>query len=205
MADFDQARYHAFVLLEDLPSNLFYHGIRHTRDDVLHAAERLAVMEGVDEEDLLLLRTAALYHDIGYLEQYVKNEPIGVRIASEMLPAFGYSRGQIERIGQIIMATQLQMVDGKFVQVPDGNDLLQQLMCDADLDSLGREDFFIIGEGLRLELGRYGMPKTLREWYEGQIAFQEAHSYFTNSAQMLRNAGKQRNVRELKEVLGIGV
>ncbi len=199
--NFEAAREYAFELLQKLPSNLFYHDIHHTRDDVLPAAERLAKMERVKGEDLLLLRTATVYHDTGYLEQYAKNEPIGVRIASETLPRFGYSKGQIYRISKIILATPLQSVDGKLIQKPDTRDILQKIMCDSDLDSLGREDFFVKSENLRKELREYGMPKTVKEWYKEQLSFLEAHSYFTNAARSIRDKGKQENIQQIKELL----
>jgi len=187
---------------KELAPNLFYHGVHHTRDDVLPAAERLAKQEGIGGEDYQLLQTAALFHDAGYIKQYQKNESMGVKIALDNLPYLGYSMGQIERVGEIIMATQLQMVDGKFIQVPDPDDLLQKIMCDADLDSLGREDFFVTSENLRRELREYDMPKSLREWYEDQLNFLENHSYFTSAANSLRKEGKRNNIKELKDVLG---
>ena len=202
--DFESAKEYVFRRLEtELSSKLFYHGVHHTRDDVLPAFERLSELEGVSEEDLVIGRTAALYHDVGYLEQYAKNEPIGVRIARETLPGFGYAPNQIERVGEVIMATQLQMVAGKLIQVPDRNDLLQMIMCDADLDTLGRDDWFSISESLRRELKEYGIYQTPRQWAVGSLDFQENHSYFTNAAQRLRNEGKQRNITELKDLLRV--
>jgi len=201
--DFEGAKSYILGRLEkELSQNLFYHGVHHTRDDVLLAFERLSEIEGVSEEDLLLGKTAALYHDVGYLEQYAKNEPIGVRIARETLPGFGYAPNQIERVGEVIMATQLQMVDGKLIQIPDKKDLLQMIMCDADLDSLGRPDFYITGENLRREMAVMGIGyKSPAQWFPVQLAFQESHSYFTNAAHRLRNEGKQKNIRELLELL----
>ncbi len=200
--NFETVRDYVFSRLEkELNSNLWYHGVHHTRDDVLPAAIRLGMLEGMAGEELLLLQTGALYHDIGYIEQYAKNESIGVRIASETLPGFGYLQEQIKRVGQIIMATQLQMDNGRMIQVPDSRDILQLLMCDADLDSLGRPDFFEISENLRWELQEYGMAKTPYEWMQGQLAFQENHSYFTNAARSLREEGKRRNIAEIKTLL----
>jgi uncharacterized protein len=191
--DYERAKAYVISRLEqELTPDLTYHSLRHTLHDVLPAAQRLGEMEGISADDTLLLNTAALYHDIGYIEQYTRNEEIAVRIAAETLPDFGYSNSQIERIGQIIMATQLP-------QQPQ--DLLQSLICDADLDALGRDDFYILSFALRLELERYGQPTTLREWFERQLAFLEAHSYFTPSAQSLRDAQKQHNAQEIRNLL----
>jgi uncharacterized protein len=191
--DYERARAYVVARLEqELAPDLTYHSIRHTMRDVLPAAQRLGEMEGIGDDDMLLLQTAALYHDIGYVEQYTRNEQIAVRIAAETLPDFGYTNVQIERIGQLIMATQLP-------QQPQ--DLLQSLICDADLDALGREDFYISSFALRLELERYGQPTTLRGWLERQLAFLDAHRYFTPSAQALRDAQKQHSAQEIRDML----
>jgi uncharacterized protein len=191
--DYERAKTYIVSRLEhELAPDLTYHSLRHTLYDVLPAATQLGEMEGISADDMLLLKTAALYHDIGYIEQYMCNEEIAVRISAETLPDFNYGAVQIERIGQIIMATQLP-------QQPQ--DLLQSLICDADLGVLGREDFYISSFTLRLELERYGQPTTLREWFERQLAFVEAHCYFTSSAQVLHDAQKQLNIQEIRALL----
>ncbi|MBN1890093.1 MAG: hypothetical protein JW850_19000 [Thermoflexales bacterium] len=190
--DWEGAERHALKLLEGLPPGLAYHGIHHTRDDALPSAHRLAEMSGVEGEGLILLRTAVLYHDTGYLEQYFRNEPIGARIAAETLPAFGFSPSQIQAIRGIIMATQLPQSPHTF---------LEELICDADLDSLGRDDYFVTAHNLRDELEGHGVPLTMQEWYERQIQFLTSHSYFTAAARSLRDAGKQKNIQELERRL----
>ncbi len=191
--DWESVKQYVIGRLEkELSPDLTYHSIYHTRDDVLPAAERLAAMTGINDEELLLLRTASLYHDIGFVEQYLQNEVIGVRIATETLPDFGFSPGQIQIIGDLIMATQLP-------QTP--HNLLEELMCDADMDSLGREDYWPIGANLRKERAAYGTPLTLREWYTIQFKFLTGHSYFTAAARALRQAGKLKNIEGLRKRL----
>lgn len=197
MAKPDYASVREYVarrLREELAPDLYYHAPSHTLDDVLPAAERLAKTEGIQGEDLLLLRTAAVLHDIGYIFQYAQNESIGVQVAGEVLPGFGYTSGQIERIGELIMAT-------KMPQQPRG--LLQQIICDADMDSLGRADFHIVSHKLRLEMAAYLQPMSVRDWYYFQIKFLEQHHYFTASARGLRDRGKAQHVRDIKELLGL--
>jgi len=189
----DVAEYVLRRLDKELPPNLYYHGSWHTRD-VLEAVEMLAKLEGVDGEELILLKSGALFHDIGFLEQYKDNESIGVRIAKETLPNFGYNREQIEVITGIILATRLP-------QSPTTK--LEELICDADLDNLGREDFYIKTEQLRRELAEYGTLKSPRKWYESLILFLEQHKYFTKSARKLRQEGKEKHLKEIKELLGI--
>lgn len=175
-----------------LSPELRYHGFRHTCADVLPAVERLADLASVKGSNLLLLRTAALYHDMGYLEQYAQNEPIGARIARETLPDFGYNSDQIEAIERMIMATQMPQTPQNF---------LEELLCDADLDSLGREDYLETSHNLHAELVARGASITLKEWYQRQLDFLLNHSYFTEVARELRGAGKQENIRRLKDLI----
>jgi uncharacterized protein len=197
MSNPDYAAAYGYIsgrLLNELSPDLYYHSFQHTIVDVLPAAERLAQMEGISDSERLLLQTAALYHDIGYVEAHERNEPIAARIANETLPGFGYSTDQIRTIHDLIMVTQLP-------QQPQTH--LQQIMCDADLDALGRDDFFITSHRLRLELSRYGQPTPLRDWYTRQLAFLEAHQYFTASARALHDAQKHQIAAELRQLLGI--
>ncbi len=178
-------------LQQELPDNLTYHRIHHTRDDVAPAAERLAKESGVREDELLLLLTAAYFHDLGFVEQYFHHETLGADIAAQVLPTLGYSQAQIEAIRGIIMATRLP-------QSPQT--LLEQIMADADMDVLGREDFLERNQALRDELKSMGRLFSDHEWYASQHRFIKSHSYFTQAAHDLRDEKKAENVALLGQL-----
>ena len=191
--DFEQAQHYALDRLErELSPKLVYHSLRHTRDDVLPAAERLAPVEGVAGEELLLLRTAAVYHDIGFVKQRVDHEDVGARIAAEVLPRFGYNPAHIAAIGGMIMATKLPQ---------SSRTLLEKILADADLDVLGRDDFLTRNQDLRAELAAYGTLATDEQWYTNQLKFLEGHRYFTAAARSLRDPQKQKNIAALRVLL----
>jgi uncharacterized protein len=191
--DYEQARTYALTrLAHDLDPALCYHSLSHTRDDVAIAMERLAPMEGVAGEALMLARTAAFFHDLGFLERRKGHEEAGAQLAAKVLPGYGYSLTQITQIGGMIMATQLP-------QKPHG--LLEQLLADSDLDLLGREDFMILNMRLRVELTNFEPDPGDGAWLRGQIAFLRGHHYWTASAQRLREAGKRRNIAALEQML----
>lgn len=175
----------------ELPENLYYHDLRHTLD-VCAAVERLALMEGVEGDNIFLLKTAALYHDAGFVKQYSNNEEIGADLAKEVLPRFGYTDEQIEVIHQLINAT-------KIPHKP--NNKLEEIMCDADLDYLGGGEFHPISEKLKHELMEREIVKTDKQWDELQIKFLEAHKYFTKTAIKLNNDNKSKRIEEIKERL----
>ena len=185
----------AFILekLRDgLSPALFYHDINHTLD-VYRSVERIAVMENVKGFDLVLLKTAALFHDSGMLSTYIGHEEASCEFTEKHLPGFGYGSDEIERINKMIRATKLpQQASG----------LLEQILCDADLDYLGRNDFFMISHRLKFEWKTQNIkPTTLKEWYVLQIDFLENHRFFTRSARRSRDEKKQENLNEIKEIM----
>lgn len=184
-----KAERHIMKILEtQLSPKLLYHSINHTID-VTKAVERLAIMEGITDEDLFLLKSAATYHDAGFIEKYEKNEEIGMRLAREILPKYGYTQEQIDVIDGLIKATEVP-------QTPHSH--LQQIMCDADLDYLGRDDFHDIANLLRRELREHGKLNSDRMWDEIQVKFLTAHTYFTKSAIKLRQEKKMKHIEEIK-------
>ena len=191
-----RARQYAVRRLQrELPAALTYHNLAHTLQGVVPAVERLAALEGVNGQDLLLLRTAATYHDLGFVAQSEGHEVIGARLAAEILPRFGYSRAQIEVIRDLILATRYPF---------DPHDHLASIMVDADLDVLGRHDFWTRNRALRVEREALaGQRSTDVEWYGGQLAFLGTHRYFTASARSLRQAHKQRHMDQMAGLLAL--
>ena len=174
-------------LSQKLPKDLFYHTLEHTKD-VVKAVERIALLEGVRDEGLFLLKTAALFHDAGFTEQYEHNEPIGARFAEEMLPKHGYSEQHIRTITELIYVTQIP-------HKPVNK--LQEIMCDADLDYLGTDSFDLISDNLFKELMAKGKIHSAKEWDEIQISFLKMHRYFTPTAIQTRLKKKKENLQKV--------
>ncbi len=174
---------------KELSPDLYYHGLHHTLD-VLDAAEFICKEENINEHDTILLKTAALFHDAGFLRNNLNHEVLGCDIVRESLPEFGYSKTAIEHICGMIMST-------KIPQSPKNK--LEQIICDADLDYLGRDDFKKIGDTLFEELKAYHYLKTREEWDEMQINFLEKHTFFTESSRIKRQPKKATHLANLKE------
>ncbi|MDB5015575.1 MAG: phosphohydrolase [Mucilaginibacter sp.] len=178
-------------LKKDLPATLYYHNVAHT-NDVYEACKRLVTLENINLEDTNLLLTAACFHDAGFLTQYNDHELISCEIARQALPGYGYEADEIDQICSMIMATQLP-------QSP--RDHLGEILADADLDYLGRDDFFLVSNRLYLELFASGTVKSLEDWNQVQIDFFESHSYFTKTARQLRQLKKEEHLKLLKAKL----
>ena len=176
---------------DELPGQLYYHRMGHTLD-VLEAAERIAEAEGVIPEEITLIKTAAVLHDSGFIIRYDNNESAACEIACRLLPECEYTQGEVMAICAMIMATALP-------QSPQ--DRLSEILCDADLDYLGRDDFYSISEDLRKELMTQGRSFGDSEWLKFEIDFLEKHEYFTETSRRVREPGKQKYLSELKNAL----
>jgi predicted metal-dependent HD superfamily phosphohydrolase len=191
MPEYDRMKKYVFEKLEaELDSRLYYHGIQHTRDYVLPAVEHLAGLEHIEGERLILLLSAAVLHDIGYIRQYENNEVIGTTIVAELLPEFSYSPEQIEVVKAIIMATALPQT---------ATNLLEKIMCDADLCHFGADNFMTLSSNLWRELIEFGYKISKKQWNESTLRFLSTHLYWTETAAMEWNKGKKENIEKLLE------
>lgn len=172
---------HVLEMLGHLSPSLTYHNINHTID-VVNQSHVIAKNIGVTEaQPLRILKAAALFHDTGFLKVYKDHEEASCVLADNILPAYGYSPQEIAHINEVIMAT-------KIPQSP--RDVLGEILCDADLDYLGREDFFIIGRQLKAEWFWHDMIKTEEEWQQKQLRFLNFHQYFTSYSIAVRKPVK---------------
>ena len=149
---------------------------------------RIAATEQVTGDDLALIRLAALFHDVGFIRAAKGHEAHGADMAKEILPAYGLSEKQIESICSMIMATRLP-------QTPQHK--LDKILCDADLDYLGRPDFYEIGNKLFEEIKAQGAVETEREWNLVQKTFLESHRFHTDYAKNNREKYKQERLSEI--------
>ena len=157
----------------ELPPFLHYHNSEHTKE-VIEGAEKLAKKENISGDDLTILKTAALFHDTGFLETYSDHEEISCEMARKWLPDYGYGKKEIDEICRLIMATKLP-------QQP--KDKLAEILCDADLYYMGTDRYFIGAEKLYKELHQAGFVKDRDEWRKEEIRFVEGQHYFTKTAQ----------------------
>jgi len=175
-------------LKKELSANYVYHNIDHTLD-VYQAAENLGKLEKISDADMKLLLTAAWYHDSGFLKINRGHEEESCRIAAAALPQYGYSELNINLICGMIRATRVP-------QTP--KTLLERILADADLDYLGRDDFFEVGDKLFNELKLASVVANKADWNKMQLDFMESHSYFTKSAINLRQVKKEANIVQIR-------
>lgn len=175
----------------ELPENLTYHGVHHTLD-VLEAAMRIAEAEKLGMEEVKLLRVAVFLHDAGFVQVYKGHEEVGCKMARGILPSFGFTGELVGQVCGMIMATKLP-------QQP--LTAAERVIADADLDYLGRSDFYTIGSTLFKEFKIYLGIKDEEEWNRVQINFLRAHRYHTAYSEQLRAPEKEKRLRELEAIV----
>ena len=180
-------------LTKELSQRMYYHNVEHTID-VITQIEIIGRGEKVSEEELLILKTAALMHAIGFLVSYNYHESKSVDIVKEVLPTYQYNSAQIDAIVQLIEVTR--------PEVKPANKL-EYIMKDADLDYLGRSDFMKISEKLYKELIEFDKEVTQIEWLKKQYGFLLKHQYYTATAKQIRQINKEKHLEKIKEMLSI--
>ena len=179
-------------LLENLPKHYTYHTIDHIRD-VVKQAERIAKKEKVDKLVIQDIKLAAWLHDVGYIWEPNRHEARGAEYATSILTEMKFPKSKISLITGMIMAT-------KIPQSPKNQ--FEQILCDADLDYLGRDDYAVNSHNLLKEIE---LTKKIseKEWLLLQEKFLKAHAYFTNTSQKLRNPSKQATLKSIQQQIKI--
>lgn len=174
-------------LIANLPKEYTYHTIHHIRDVVVQS-ERIAKKEKINKEDIADLKLAAWLHDVGYIWEPARHEARGAEYATTVLQAMDFPAQKINKINGMIMAT-------KIPQSP--KNLLEQIICDADLDYLGREGYEENSILLLKEL-RLKKEVTDLDWLKIQDQFLSKHAYFTKTSNSTRNKLKAMVLANIK-------
>ncbi len=162
-----------------------YHNVRHTLD-VIDQSQIIGKTEFLSAHELLLIRIAALFHDTGFLFQRTKHEEKSVEIFLDSSKDSEISEQDKAIISQCIMATRMP-------QQPIS--ILDKVICDADLDYLGRDDFFPIGDALFREMNRNNEISDELAWNNLQVKFLNAHRFHTNYSIQNRTLKLQENLK----------
>lgn len=179
------------ILCTKLPNNLYYHGVHHTLN-VLKVSNAYISREGIGSHEAKLLRLGVLLHDIGYAVSNFDHEAMSAQIAETLMSEFGFKKKDISIVKDLIMAT-------KVPQHP--KNMLEKIICDADLDYLGRDDFYNVSDLLYKELKADSKVTDLNSWNILQIQFLKKHKFHTAFARKYRQPKKEERIAELKMVI----
>ncbi len=188
MKGYYKLRHKAFEILRTrLPKELYYHGFDHTLN-VLKTCNAYIKREKVEKRNAKLLRIGVILHDIGFTISNVEHEETGKDLANDLMQSYGFSQNDIQSVQGMILATRIP-------QSPKNQ--LEKIICDCDLDYLGRADFYTISDHLYKELRASSKVETKSEWNKIQIKFLQNHRYHTDFAIKYRQPEKEKRIDEL--------
>ena len=171
-------------------SQLPYHNLDHTRG-VVKAAMQIADHSQLNERDFFIVITAAWFHDVGYFIDMSQHEAKSAEYIANYLRGKQMDETTINAVANCILATKLP-------QRP--NNLLEQIVCDADLFHFGTDEFSERNKLMRKEyITVSGKEISKEDWRNKTIQLLESHHYFTDYCQLLLNGKKQENIEQLKK------
>jgi adenylate cyclase len=173
----------------ELPKNMYFHNSAYTRD-VSSVAELIGRAEEVSQEELLLLRTAALFLNTGFINVYDNYENESARFALEILPKFKYSQDQIEAVCSLILSI-------RFTDVPKNKS--ESILLDACYNYLGRVDYLNNSLTLYKEVKERVPSLSEKEWLYHDLRLVEHYLFLTGTAKTLREVSAEVQMQKIKD------
>ena len=184
------------LFLNKVNKSIRFHNLDHTQGVVM-AGEEMAEYYQLGDEDRLALYIAAWFHDTGFSSGEAHgHEDVSIRLASNFLQENNADPAFIQKVVSCIEATKLP-------QSP--KNLIEQILCDADLFHLGTDEFKNKNKLLRQELTGFSKQDiSKKQWRKMNISFLESHKYFTDYGRRKLQPVKEKNLEELKDHEGDG-
>jgi len=176
------------IIADSGKADLCYHNLTHTQM-VVTAAKQIGNHYQLNEKDFFTVVVAAWFHDLGYYTgKKEQHEEEGARLATAFLTGKA-DNSIIQQVANCILATKIPQAAGN---------LLEMIMCDADMFHLGTDDFIERNKLMRKEAAAT-LKKDIskEEWRAGTIALLQQHHYYTDYCQLLLNDKKQQNLDKL--------
>lgn len=182
-------KYVESFLMKNLSDGIYYHDLEHTQE-VVNASEEIGMACNLSDDELETVLIAAWFHDTGYYKGMKDHEANSRDVAEEFLKQEGAGKEKIEAVGGCIMAT-------KIPQKP--LNIMEEVLCDADLYHVSTREFFKKSELLRKEFSLVFPDEIqLDEWFKNSIKFLKSHSFFTSYAKEKLLPAKKENLKKLK-------
>jgi putative nucleotidyltransferase with HDIG domain len=168
-------------------SNAYYHNFTHTAE-VAKVAEEIANAIGVDGIEREALLIAAWFHDIGHTVCCDGHEDVGIEKAAKFLKENEYSDEGIDKVVSLINATRMPR---------NPKNILEEIICDADLHHLGTNNYDVKGDLFRNEIEALnGLKVPEEDWLKNNLKFFNQHKFFTDYAK--QRFDTQKNINYIK-------
>ncbi|HSY62102.1 MAG TPA: Pycsar system effector family protein [Cytophaga sp.] len=178
-------------LYAETDKDLYYHNLEHTEHTV-KAAEEIATYYKLNGDDYSAVLISAWLHDVGYIiSGRIDHEEASIKVAKEFLTKEHADAELIVKIEGCILAT-------KMPQQP--TNLLEEIMCDADLYDLGTEHFKNNNKKVRKEVEiLLGKELSGSEWRMFSLVFLKKQVYKTEYGKKLLQPGLEKNIQSIIE------
>lgn len=166
-----------------------YHGVQHAYC-VVDATIEMAKHYKLSDDDYFAVVAAAYLHDLGYITGGSQNHEIrSAQMAEDFLKAEAVSEDIITKVKACILAT-------KMPQAP--SNLLEKIICDADLCHLGSQNFKEKSKLIHEEIEKTHDKKIGKGlWRRMTILLMQEHKYHTDYAKEKLDNTKQENLESL--------
>ena len=163
--------YASDLITNKSPEKLVYHTLEHTKL-VVKNAEIIGTNENLNEDEMNILLASAWFHDVGYIKKYKGHEEESVVVAMNFMKLKNVDKDIMDIVSECIMATT-------FPQNPTNK--IANILCDADMIHLGKENYFVLAEKLRQELKYFGTGKFKKSKFEKEsVNVFKNHSYYSD-------------------------
>ena len=176
-------------ILSRLPDSFHFHRSDHARR-VYDQSFILSRAQEVEQEERLLVRTAALMLFTGLTHSYNNFENSSVEITREILPHYQYSEKQIDQVCNLILSTKMPFQPGN---------LLEKIVIDARMEYLGCTDYTRKIELLYQELRESGVKINGQQFKHQQIELLHEFEFFTLAARRLREVSGPEQMTNLEK------
>lgn len=189
----DVSNYVTEIFNKSLPSWAVYHNLAHTIETV-QACEEIGNGSGLSENDMEALYISAWFHDVGYIYQADGHEEISSKIALEFLNERNYQKEIVDKVVKCIIATKVSN---------HPNNLVESVICDADLISLGTTDYLKKNNLLKTEMELREKKKiTEGVWIRRSLNFLLSHRFYTDYVNKKYNNQLKINIQKLEKLMG---
>ncbi len=169
-----------------------YHNLDHT-SDVVKVTEEIADQLNVSENDKEMLLIAAWFHDVGYIKSCNGHEDISIELSGKFLKELDYPQEKIDKVALLISATRMPR---------NPKNLLEEIICDADLHHLGTSEFEMKAELFKSEFEHQQECKMEPiKWLEMNLKFLSQHKFYTSYAKDKFETQKNINYIKLEKKL----
>jgi HD superfamily phosphodiesterase len=176
---------------QELTNNYYFHTSKHTKD-IYTQAELLGRAENISHEEMLLVRTAALLLDIGFISDYNNHINHSVTFAREILPKFKYSSDQTEAICNLLFATNTEN---------SSPSIQESILIDARYNYFGRVDYTEKIQNLIKEIKAWVPEFNEKEFIVQQINRMKKFTFLTSTAKLLQEVPSKEQIKKLEELL----